>query len=178
VKDLTKVKELILKTVDLAQVMVESKVQFVYSPLAADEVQFSCPFHGRDNKPSARLYKSTKTCYCWVCKKRWDVISFTMEREQFGYKAALNYIVDKYKVDTSSIPDDVDLKETVIPKISNTRISMSFIKNRILEQKGKLGLEKYRALVTAYYMIMFGVSQKKDMTENIKKLESKCLSLV
>lgn len=37
--------------------------------------QFHCPFHGKDNHASARLYESN-TMYCWVCSQKWDVISF------------------------------------------------------------------------------------------------------
>jgi hypothetical protein len=42
------------------------------------EEQFSCPFHGRDNKPSARVYPETvrgpSHVWCFVCQERWDVI--------------------------------------------------------------------------------------------------------
>jgi hypothetical protein len=43
------------------------------------EEQFACPFHGRDNKPSARVYPETvrgpSHVWCFVCQERWDVIS-------------------------------------------------------------------------------------------------------
>ena len=43
------------------------------------EEQFSCPFHGADNKPSARVYpesaRSHSHAWCFVCQERWDVIS-------------------------------------------------------------------------------------------------------
>lgn len=41
------------------------------------EEQISCPFHGQDRKPSARVYppggSSRSGVYCWVCQKRWDI---------------------------------------------------------------------------------------------------------
>lgn len=40
------------------------------------EEQISCPFHGKDTKPSARVYpegSSRSGVFCWVCQKRWDV---------------------------------------------------------------------------------------------------------
>lgn len=41
--------------------------------------QFACPFHGRDNKPSARAYPESGTgpshAWCFVCQERWDAIS-------------------------------------------------------------------------------------------------------
>jgi len=43
------------------------------------EEQFSCPFHGKDEKPSARAWPSTPQSpshvWCYVCRERWDVIS-------------------------------------------------------------------------------------------------------
>lgn len=42
------------------------------------EEQFSCPFHGADNKPSARVYpesaRSRSHAWCFVCQERWDAI--------------------------------------------------------------------------------------------------------
>jgi len=43
------------------------------------EEQFSCPFHGQDNKPSARVYTakadSRSHVWCFVCQQPWDAIS-------------------------------------------------------------------------------------------------------
>ena len=59
-KDIEKLKDLVLEKVDLAQVMLDYKVNFVFNPLKVDEAQFKCPFHGQDTKPSARYYRATK----------------------------------------------------------------------------------------------------------------------
>lgn len=41
--------------------------------------QISCPFHGKDENPSARIYpgdaKSPAHIWCFVCRERWDAIS-------------------------------------------------------------------------------------------------------
>src|SRR5574343_824433 len=41
--------------------------------------QFSCPFHGKDTKPSARIYPAGPTgpshAWCFVCQERWDAIT-------------------------------------------------------------------------------------------------------
>jgi hypothetical protein len=43
------------------------------------EEQFKCPFHGRDNKPSARVYPGRdgkpSGAWCFVCQEPWDAIS-------------------------------------------------------------------------------------------------------
>lgn len=40
--------------------------------------QFSCPFHGKDSTPSARVYPESpgqpSACWCFVCQERWDSI--------------------------------------------------------------------------------------------------------
>jgi len=104
-KDFVKIRDLILEHLDMTQIMIDYGVDFIYNPLHMDEVQLRCPFHGKDNKPSARLYKATNTCYCWVCQKRWNGIDFIKEKEGFSYGAAINYILKKFNIDISSIPD-------------------------------------------------------------------------
>lgn len=41
--------------------------------------QISCPFHGRDNKPSARVFAADANgrtgVWCYVCNEQWDCIS-------------------------------------------------------------------------------------------------------
>lgn len=43
------------------------------------EEQFSCPFHGEDTKPSARVYpsdaRSGSHVWCFVCNERWDIFA-------------------------------------------------------------------------------------------------------
>ena len=49
--------------------------------------QFSCPFHGKDNKPSTRFYPSNgdkpEGVWCFVCQERWDCITLFKRFEQF-----------------------------------------------------------------------------------------------
>ncbi len=44
-----------------------------------NEEQISCPFHGEDNSPSARVYpqsaRSSSHVWCFVCNERWDVFA-------------------------------------------------------------------------------------------------------
>ena len=40
------------------------------------EQQVRCPFHGKDNKPSARIYPDSDRFYCYVCKESLDAFSF------------------------------------------------------------------------------------------------------
>lgn len=48
--------------------------------------QFSCPFHGKDNKPSTRYYPEElgkpAAVWCFVCQERWDSIGLFKKFEQ------------------------------------------------------------------------------------------------
>lgn len=45
--------------------------------------QISCPFHGKDAHPSARVYPDTNSFRCFVCSKSWDVVGFWAEVNQY-----------------------------------------------------------------------------------------------
>lgn len=44
-----------------------------------NEEQISCPFHGQDADPSARVFpsdaRSSSRLYCFVCQARWDIFA-------------------------------------------------------------------------------------------------------
>ena len=172
-KDPEKLKELILEEIDFSQVLLDYNVDFVYSPELVDEAQLRCPFHGQDNKPSARYYRETQSMFCWVCHKRWDVIGFIMEMEQVYYKSALLYIVNKYQLDVSSIPDDPTFNLEKKKGISKVTVDTINAKKSIKGLRFKISFERYRALVAAYYMIMFKSSKGGDILSDIQKLNSK-----
>ena len=171
-KDPIKLKELVMDQVSLAEVMVSYHVHFLYNPKAADEVQFRCPFHGKDNKPSARLYNTTKSCYCWVCRKAWDVVSFTMEKESLSFSEAIKFLINRHKVDTSSILDEPNIKFTQ-PKVSDVEVKMKFLHTNILALRGQVPLDKYKALCMGYMMTNYAKSQGVDIAESQNKLEEK-----
>lgn len=172
-KDPTRVKDLIIETLDLGRVMLDYGVQFTYDPMAVDEVQYRCPFHGRDNKPSARFYRQTKSCYCWVCKRKWDVISFIRDKETLPYIQTLQHIVARYGIDTSVIPEEPDIRKHRAPSTSDISTRMRSVRGKLHSLRGKLDYKKFNALVWAYHQAMFLFAQKKDISSPLIKLESK-----
>lgn len=179
-KDLTKLKELVLKEVSMVDVLKSYGAHFMYSPDLADEVQFRCPIHGDDNKPSARFYRETQTCYCWVCQKRWDAISFVRDKENLNFVGAVLHLISKYRVDTSSIPDTPEFSPAK-PKTADQKKILAMqedaflisLKGKIRDFRGKIAVEKYAALCTVFNMIMFDKFKEKDCSKSLKKLESK-----
>lgn len=175
-KDPKLVHDLIVEKLDFATVMEEYNVEFKHSPHLASEVQMKCPFHGTDNKPSARLYNATKSCFCWVCRKSWDVVSFIQEKEGMYYKQVLNFIPNRYHIDTSSIPDSptIELKEV---KIEEKNVDFKHIRNNIVELRQRITFEKYRALCTVYSISKYMDAQGADVSLSLKKIEDKILCL-
>jgi len=197
-KDPRKLKELVLEKIDFGQVLLDYDVHFVYDPTRAEEAQLRCPFHGDDRKPSARYYRETQSMFCWVCKKRWDLIEFIVDRENASFMQALKLLVKKYNVDTSSIPDSPEFTQekvkrssnedfermmygsTELPEIgdlSNQKAEVSAIGKNIREFRGKISFKKYSALSGAYCMIMYSVSRGLDSSESIIKLKEKLKSI-
>lgn len=79
---------------------------------AADdqEEQFSCPFHGADAKPSARIYPasgdSTSHVWCFVCQeKKWDAIGLWSKfNNTKSFSQALSSIERAYGLKTPEAP--------------------------------------------------------------------------
>lgn len=75
------------------------------------EEQFSCPFHGEDRKPSARVYpadgRSPSHAWCFVCQERWDVISLW---QKFGggmpFVQALSDMEQTYRLTVPDMPSE------------------------------------------------------------------------
>ena len=171
-KDPVKLKDLILQSVDFLQVPSQYKAQFVFDPRRADQAQLHCPFHGVDRKPSARYYKATQSMFCWKCHKSWNVISFIMEKENFGFGEALRYITSRYGVDISLIPDEPEIK-TERKTTSETSVKLIAIESTLRSLRGGLEFEKYRALCAALTMARYSDSCDKDVSGMLVKIEDK-----
>lgn len=79
--------------------------------------QISCPFHGIDEHPSAKVFPesndSPSHVWCFVCQERWDVISlwkkYSGSDKKFG--AILSEIEKAYNIDTPEFPRELRAKE-------------------------------------------------------------------
>ncbi len=75
------------------------------------EEQFSCPFHGKDEKPSARAFptdpRSPSHVWCYVCRERWDVIA--LWKKYYGsdkkFHAVLSEIEKYYNIIPPPVPE-------------------------------------------------------------------------
>lgn len=83
-----------------------------------DEEQFSCPFHGMDHKPSARVYpadaQSKSHAWCFVCQERWDAIGLWRkfhEGEDKSFTRVLTEIEREYGLKTPPMPSEAPFGE-------------------------------------------------------------------
>jgi hypothetical protein len=76
------------------------------------EEQVSCPFHGKDENPSARVYPTTPRSpshvWCFVCRERWDVITLWKkysDGEGKSFHRLLSELEKLYGIPTPPVPE-------------------------------------------------------------------------
>lgn len=79
----------------------------------ATEEQFSCPFHGTDRKPSARIYPESATSpshvWCFVCQERWDTIGLWCKfNGDEPFARAVAQIEQTYGLSQIEVPEGLD----------------------------------------------------------------------
>ncbi len=77
------------------------------------EEQIRCPFHGKDDKPSARVYPSAPNSpshtWCYVCKERLDAIGLWKKYyggEDKSFHSILAEMERHYGIQAPPIPED------------------------------------------------------------------------
>jgi len=75
------------------------------------EEQISCPFHGKDEHPSARIYPTTPQSpshvWCFVCRERWDCITIWKKYaggEGKSFHRILSEIEKQFRITVPDIP--------------------------------------------------------------------------
>ena len=69
--------------------------------------QISCPFHGADTHPSARVYAQTNTLFCWTCHKLWDVIAAEMQFTGSSLTDAVDALIVTFVVPVAEQPQSI-----------------------------------------------------------------------
>lgn len=134
---------------------------------AMDEEQLSCPFHGADNKKSARYYRETDSMYCWVCRIRWDLFGYYAQKSGTSFSETLRNIISEYRIDTSSIPErSVVLsssrrKTETAPTVSQKVLYVEKLHSCLETLRGRIAPHKYAALVFSYMIIKYATSDER-----------------
>lgn len=175
-KDLESVKKAILSFKGLGTFLKEDR----YIDLNGQEEQLSCPFHGKDNKPSARYYPDTDSMYCWTCQKSWDVFGYLGQKRDYDFGSSINFLLQKFGVDTSSLPDikdkikslEINKNET---KVDRKSILLLKLEDKISSLKQKVPFEKYNKLTFGFLRLKSLVnpdSFNSDCEQIIKEIKN------
>jgi hypothetical protein len=101
------------------------------SPHGEDrEQQFSCDLHGdgSDSKPSARVYPSSNSWYCFACGRPRDAIQTCREKEGQDFWAAIKTLEARYHLPQLP-PNAPSLAEEVQARL-NTDFTLDETKER------------------------------------------------
>lgn len=108
------------------------------------EEQFSCPFHGVDTKPSARVYpedaRSRSHVWCFVCQERWDVVALWKKfnpGEEKTFSRVLREIEQAFGLTTPEMPSGaVSVKEQVDTALVSFDALYKAAESRLVGAKG------------------------------------------
>lgn len=102
----------------------------------------SCPFHGRDSKPSFNIYIESNDCFCWGCpdgEGYWDNVRIVARTLEISRPQALRYLEREFKlpkleedpndlaVDLDELPDEEEDDETPSMLLTFADIAPAFI---------------------------------------------------
>jgi hypothetical protein len=81
--------------------------------IGSTEMTISCPFHGRDSKPSFHLYKRTNDAFCFGCppgEQYYDAVKFASKRLGVSESTALRWVEDQFGLPPMK---DIPFEETL-----------------------------------------------------------------
>lgn len=147
------------------------------------EQQFSCDLHGdgSDNKPSARVYPSSNSWYCFACSKKRDSITTLMEKKGLNFHEACNLIEQKYGLPPLPYEKEDDgYSELSFQEKKSTFDGMKNRVNTILNTQRiekSITLSQYLSLWEVYNMILHRVESERMTEDNalqgLEKVKSK-----
>lgn len=103
--------------------------------------QVSCPFHGQDNRPSARVYPDTNSFRCFYCSKSWSPVTFWAQIN--------NWYKEEERLDIGRAISDLCTRYNISDQTFDWQKKFYRIKSDSQEEK-KTALEE-RLLLADYY---------------------------
>jgi hypothetical protein len=171
-KDIDSVKRRIKEVITLGLLLQQDG----YISNTLEEEQFSCFFHGQDKKKSARYYRATDTAYCWVCKERWDCISYICKRDGFSFNGALHWLLKTYSIRIDDLPDATEehvkkLEQVSTKNVARKEIQVERLYQAIISLRDELNLQNYSKFVYMYMVLKYVVPDEKFEAQYTKVKE-------
>jgi len=153
-KDLTELKKIVLGAKCLGFILIEDR----HIDNNRYEEQLRCPFHGPDNKPSARYYPDTDSLYCWKCQQKWDVFGYMEDKRGYDFFSAITDLVKKFNIDISKVPDVEDKVKgfevhKAEVKVNKKALLLIKMEEKVLSLKGTVPFERYNKMVFGFLLL-------------------------
>jgi len=115
------------------------------------EEQFSCPFHGNDRRPSARVYpdsaRSPSHAWCFVCQERWDAIGLW---RKYSPEAKFGQVLGEMERVFGLVPPEAPppQEEDTDPELLEVLNLFDLCERRLLMARAVFDMRGYLALGT------------------------------
>ena len=152
------------------------------------EQQFSCDLHGdgTDSKPSARVYPSSNSWYCFACSKKRDSITTLMEKKGLTFHEACDTIENKYGLPPLPFEkyddgySDLTFKEEKITFESMSNRIKNLLKTQRIEKS--LSLPQFLSVWEVYNMILYkkekGKIKEEQSIQGLMKIRNKIFQYI
>jgi len=123
-----------------------------------EPTQIPCPFHGPDNKPSARYYPDDGSghVYCFVCRENWDSIALYSRFNSISYGQATVQLANRFGIDLDIKGEEEEKKQSPIDKIKK---KLKAVDKKIYRVRDKCSLIEYTKICMIYDHIFFDVKR-------------------
>jgi DNA primase len=140
--------------------------------------QFSCPFHGQDNKPSARVYGETERSpshvWCFVCQKRWDAIGLWQKFTGFEgrFSSLLRDIEQTYGIEIPESPQQYQSEHKVQDTTAMDEVLklLDICDSRMTKSRPAFEMTGYYKLSVALDRVRYQLDERR-----IKPVEAKAI---
>jgi len=99
----------------------------------------SCPFHGKDEHPSMKVYDGNKGFHCFVCHKGGDIIDFVRKHDNLDFQPAVRLIANHFGI---PIADDGN----TLSEADRKRIADRKAQREAAEKEQKANQERLKEL--------------------------------
>ena len=142
---------------------------------------FSCPFHGEDRHPSAKIFETN--FHCFTCLKHLDVIGFVEEYFNLSFKDAMKKINYDFNMGLDSNYVDYDRlrklkniqnekkkrKEKLLKKYSEQCRLKHYYEKIINEFKSKINIKNWERIVS---IISYFETKVNRIDENLNYIDN------
>lgn len=120
----------------------------------------SCPFHGRDSRPSFTLYRRTNDAFCFGCpegEKYYDAVRFVCAKWGYTRLQAIAWLEKHWELpplaatDTEEEEDDEDDSETVTVTLNFSHLAESYIAKAATTLSQKPDPEMAREFIAIFF---------------------------